>query len=119
MLENMRREIFYSSEYLEFQKDLGKRARIKLLYITTVLETADSITSKFVKKLVNTDFYELRISVENEIRIILFSVDSIDINSATKILFLNGFTKKRTGDYSREIDKAIRIIRKLYEKEGK
>lgn len=50
-----------------------------------------------VKKLTNTDFYELRVSVDNEVRVI----------------FLNGFIKKSTKDYEKEIIKAINILRNV------
>ena len=33
------------------------------------------VNSKLVKKLIDTDFYELRISVGNEYRVILFTID--------------------------------------------
>lgn len=69
--------------------------------------------TKFVKKLVGTDFYELRVSVDNEVRVILFAADSDNINLATRIIFLNGFIKKGTKDYDKGISKAIRILRNV------
>ena len=85
----------------------------KLKYAATILESLENIPTKFVKKLSNTYFYELRISVDNEIRIILFSIDNDNINLSTRILFLNGFIKKSTKDYKREINKAETILRRL------
>lgn len=75
------------------------------------------IPTKFVKKLSNTDFYELRISVENEIRVILFSCDNDNINLANKIIFLNGFVKKSTKDYGAEVAIAINILKKALDDE--
>ena len=71
------------------------------------------IPTRFVKKLTDTDFYELRISVDNEIRVILFSADNENINLTSSIILLNGFVKKSTKDYDKEITKAINILRKL------
>lgn len=71
------------------------------------------LSSKFVKKLVGTDFFELRVSVDNEIRVILFAVDNDNINLATSVILLNGFVKKSTKDYDKEITKAINILRSL------
>ena len=71
------------------------------------------IPTRFVKKLTDTDVYELRISVDNEIRVILFSADNENINLASSIILLNGFVKKSTKDYDKEITKAINILRKL------
>lgn len=61
----------------------------------------------------NTDFYELRISAENEIRVILFAADNENINLAKCIIFIRGFVKKSTKDYDREIMKAIHILRNV------
>lgn len=49
------------------------------------------VNTKVVKKLVDTDFYELRISVGNEYRAILFTIDNDNIVQAEQILLLNGF----------------------------
>lgn len=109
----MRRNLIYSDEYIEFVKGSSKRVQNKLLYATSILENIKIVSSKFVKKLVGTDFYELRISVDNEIRVIIFAIDHEDINIATNILFLNGFVKKDTKDYKREVDKALLILRRI------
>lgn len=108
----MKRELIYSQEYLKFVETSPVRTKEKLLYATSILESITPIPTKFVKKLTNTDFYELRISVDNEIRIILFAVDNDNINLATTIIFLNGFIKKSTKDYNTEVVKAINILRR-------
>lgn len=109
----MKRELVLSPEYLEFERLSNPRTREKLRYAIDILETLQTIPTKFVKKLVNTDFYELRISVDNEVRIILFAVDNDNINLASSIILLNGFIKKSTKDYEKEIAKAINILRRL------
>ncbi len=78
-----------------------------------ILETVCPVPVKFVKKLVGTDFFELRVSVDNEIRVIPFAVDNDNINLATNVILLNGFVKKSTKDYDKEITKAINILRNL------
>lgn len=109
----MKRELILSPEYVEFMQASDKRTREKLLYAVSILETAMPIPAKFVKKLVSSDFYELRVSVGNEIRVILFAVDDENINLATQVVVLNGFVKKSSKDYGKEIEKAINILRKL------
>ena len=109
----MKRDLIFSPEYIEFEEEASPRTREKLRYAVAILETVQSIPAKFVKKLVNTDFYELRISVDNEIRVILFSADNENINLASSVILLNGFVKKSTKDYDREITKAINILRNL------
>lgn len=71
------------------------------------------ITTKLVKKLVDMDFYELRISVGNEYRVILFAIDHENFIEAEQILLLNGFMKKSTKDYKKEIQKAEQILNRL------
>jgi hypothetical protein len=52
------------------------------------------------------------VSVDNEVRVILFSADNENINLASNVVLLNGFVKKSTKDYDREITKAINILRR-------
>ena len=78
--------------------------------ITLALKTQKVINTKIVKKLVNTDFYEIRIQVDNEYRVIVFTIDHDNINQSNEILFLNGFIKKSTKDYDKQIKKAIKIL---------
>lgn len=109
----MKRDLVLSPEYIEFEQSSSPRTREKLRYAVSILETLYPIPTKFVKKLTNTDFYELRISVENEVRVILFSANNENINLATCVILLNGFVKKSTKDYDKEVAKAINILRKL------
>ncbi|MBQ6311359.1 MAG: type II toxin-antitoxin system RelE/ParE family toxin [Bacteroidales bacterium] len=106
------RQLIYSAEYLDFFKNSSPRTREKLLYATSILETLVQIPPKFVKKLKNTVFYELRISSENEVRVILFATGNENINQASQIVFLNAFVKKSTKDYRQEIQKAVNILRR-------
>lgn len=71
------------------------------------------ISKKFVKKIVSSDFYELRVSVDNEIRVFLFSANNENINLATEIIVLNGFIKKSSKDYDKQIKKAYNILNSL------
>lgn len=75
--------------------------------------TEPVLATKFVKKLVNTPFYELRVSVDNEIRVILFSIGHDNINQAEQIILLNGFVKKSTKDYTKELKKALNILNSM------
>ena len=78
-----------------------------------VLAEIRVVNTKLVKKLVDTDFYELRISVGNEYRVILFTIDHENLIEAEQILLLNGFVKKSTKDYKKELEKAQRILNNL------
>ena len=111
---DMRRELIYSTEYMEFVDSLSENEQEKMLYAVAVLGTLKSLSTKFVKKLINTVFYELRVSVlDKELRVVLFPVDSENINMASQIVMLNGFVKKSTKDYEKEIRKAVKILKRV------
>lgn len=109
----MKRNLVLSPAFKEFEQSANLRTREKLRYAISILETVYPVPAKFVEKLVGTDFFELRVSVDNEIRVILFAVDNDNINLATSVILLNGFVKKGTKDYDKEITKAINILRNL------
>lgn len=87
--------------------------RNKVKYAMNIIAGVKVITTKLVKKLVDMDFYELRISVGNEYRVILFAIDHENFIEAEQILLLNGFMKKSTKDYKKEIQKAEQILNRL------
>ena len=91
-----------SPAFKEFEQSANPRTREKLRYAISILETVYPIPTKFVKKLAGTDFFELRVSVDND-----------NINLATNVILLNGFVKKSTKDYDKEITKAINILRSV------
>ena len=45
---------------MEFVQSMSPKCQEKMLYATVILETVYPIPAKFVKKLTNTDFYEMR-----------------------------------------------------------
>lgn len=106
----MERNIRYTEEFMQFKASLNQRSLEKIDYCISILRTEMPLSQKFVKKVVNSDFYELRISVDNEIRVILFSADHANISMATEIIVLNGFIKKSNKDYDKQIRKAYNII---------
>ena len=105
------RKIIQSTEFTNFFQSLPSRAQTKMLYALNILASLRVVSTKLVKRLVGTDFYELRISVDNEYRVIMFCVDKENFMEATEILLLNGFLKKSTKDYDSEVRKAEKILR--------
>ncbi len=56
----------------------------------------------------------MRVSVgNNEYRTILFAVDKPNIIESTKIVLLNGFLKKSTKEYRKQIELAQSILKEL------
>jgi mRNA-degrading endonuclease RelE of RelBE toxin-antitoxin system len=117
MNENRKiRELIYTDEFKEYYHSLDERTKDKYGDCLILLEEVRVLSTKFVKVLVNTDenLYELRVSVGfNEYRSILFSADHDNIIQATKIVILNGFLKKSSKDYNKQIKKAISILNSL------
>lgn len=104
------RRIIRSLEFDEFYESSPKRVREKLNYALNIIAEIKVVSTKLVKKLIGTDFYELRISTENEWRVIVLAIDDDNFIECENILLLNGFMKKSTKDYGREIKKAQMII---------
>lgn len=104
------RRIIRSLEFDEFYESSPKRVREKLNYALNIIAEIKVVSTKLVKKLIGTDFYELRISTENEWRVIVSAIDDDNFIECENILLLNGFMKKSTKDYGREIKKAQMII---------
>ena len=112
------RNLIRSVEFDEFYSSLPTNVQNKVQYAMNVLAEIRVVNTKLVKKLIDTDFYELRISVGNEYRVILFTIDHENFIEAKEILLLNGFIKKSTKDYKKEIEKAKQILNTLSD-EGK
>lgn len=104
------RNLQFTDEFLEFINESETNVKNKIGYLFEVIKTQTVINTKIAKKLVNTDFYEIRIQVDNEYRVIVFTIDHDNINQSNEILFLNGFMKKSTKDYNKQIKKAIKIL---------
>lgn len=102
-----------SAEFDEFYNSLPANVQNKVKYAMNVIAEIKVVNTKLVKKLIDTDFYELRVSVGNEYRVILFTIDHENFIEAEQILLLNGFMKKSTKDYNKEIAKAEQILNSL------
>lgn len=107
------RTLIQTEEYLEYYNSLNERIRNKFDHAMNILRNIDVPNTKFVKKLIDTDFYEMRVSVgTNEYRTILFTIDNDNIINANQVLLLNAFQKKSTKDYKRQIEIADNILKR-------
>lgn len=108
------RSVFYTDEFKEFYNNLEEKARKKFDYVIVLIKDLKLIHTDFVKKLVNTELYEMRISIgTNEYRSVIFSLDHANVLEATQVIIINGFLKKSSKDYDKQIKKAIRILNDL------
>lgn len=106
----MDRILYNTPAFEEFYGSLNTRTKKKVEYIIDQIRYERNVSAKFVKRLVNTNFYEMRITVDNEYRVILFASDNTNFINANRIVLLNGFLKKSTTDYYKQIAKAIKIL---------
>ena len=105
------RELYFSDEFTEFYEKLQDKVKAKFEHTMDIIRTEYVLNTKFVKHLENTDLYEMRVSVNfNEYRTILSAVDNDNIILSKRILLLNGFLKKSTKDYSKQIKVAKQIL---------
>lgn len=108
------RKLVFTDEFEEFFTTLDDKAKIKHAQVFDILQTIYVLNTNFVKKLTNTEVYEMRVSVGfNEYRTILFAADHPNIIQAKHVVLLNGFLKKSTKDYDKQINKAIKILDNL------
>jgi mRNA-degrading endonuclease RelE of RelBE toxin-antitoxin system len=106
----MKRTIHKSKTFDDFYSSLSKWTQKKVDYVVKIVQDEEVISAKFVKKIINSDFYELRISTDNEYRVITFAIDSESLINSTNILLLNGFIKKSEADYVKQIVIAENIM---------
>ncbi len=99
-----------SEECLEFIEHLDERVINKFFQLIEVISEIKIVNTNFVKKLQDTQFYELRIKAGNEYRVIIFAIDHLNFAECTKAICLNGFIKKSTKDYKRAIGKADNLL---------
>ena len=112
------RVIYKSAEFELFYNGLNNNVKLKFEHVFNVIQTVYAIPVKFVKRLVDTDLYEMRVSVgSNEYRTVLFAIDHDNIIESSRILLLNGFLKKSEKDYKKQIFIAKKILEELYVKD--
>ena len=116
MEEKLIRHIIYSDEFEEYYASMNEQLKKKDDYALQIVKSQYVVSSKIVKSLEKTDFYELRISISsNEYRTILLAVDHDNFIQSKNVLLLNSFLKKDTKQYKAEIKKAQNIVKRYLE----
>ncbi len=112
--ETQIRTTILTDEFQAFLNTANSKVVTKCQYIIQIIQTQKVVNEKFVKKLQNTEFYEIRISVgTNEYRTILLTIDNENFIEATTVILLNSFLKKSTKDYKKAIETARNILNKI------
>lgn len=104
------RDIAITEECLDFIDNQGERVSKKFFQLIEVIGEVRIVHSNFIKKLENTQFYELRIKAGNEYRVVIFAIDHLNFAECKKAVCLNGFIKKSTKDYKKALKEAEQLL---------
>ena len=110
----MIRVVLKTDEFDLYMKDLPLKVQDKYDYVIQIIQSQYVVSEKFVKKIVDTCLYEVRISMgNNEYRTMLVAIDAQSFIESKTVILLNSFIKKDTKQYKSEIQKALSIINKM------
>lgn len=104
------RKVLITDECLEFINEQDERVIEKFYYLIEVISEIKVVNSNFVKKIIDSDYYELRIKAGNEYRVLTLTLDSDSFIESEEIICLNGFVKKSKKDYKKAITQADTIL---------
>ena len=106
------REATYTKEFEEYYRQLPEKIKEKYDYVFEIMFTKYVVSTKFVKRLEKTEFYEMRVSVgNNQYRTVLFAIDADNFMECKRMVMLNSFIEKGTKQYKAEIKKAEKILK--------
>ena len=105
------RKLILSNQFYEYYSSLQPQVQEKFDYVMQILINQTVISTKFAKRIQNTNLYEMRVSVGyNEYRTLLFTIDHDNIMSSKEIILLNAFLKKSNKEYKQQLKIAQTIL---------
>lgn len=108
------RELLMTPEFEDYYNAQPENVKEKFKYVMHIMKSLRVVSTKFIKTLEKTEFYEMRVSIgSNEHRSIIFTVDASNFMDSRRVILLNAFLKKSTKQYRSEIQKARKILSKL------
>lgn len=109
----MKRNLILSPAFKEFEQSANPRTREKLRYAYPYWKRSVRYLSNLSRNWSGQISSNCGCPWTTRYGFILFAVDNDNINLVTNVILLNGFVKKSTKDYDKEITKAINILRNL------
>ena len=110
------RSATYTKEFEEYYKSLPQKVKDKYDFVFEIMLTKYVVSTKFVKRLEKTEFYEMRVSLgNNEYRTVLFAIDADNFMECKHMVMLNSFVEKSSKQYNAEIKKAERLLKEWEE----
>jgi len=104
------RKIAITQDCIDFLNIQDERVQRKFYQLIEVIGEVKTVHSNIIKKLQNTQFYELRIRAGNEYRIVIFAIDHLNFSECNQAICLYGFHKKSNKDYKKALIKAEKIL---------
>lgn len=110
------RSATYTKEFADYYQSLSPKIREKYDYVFEIMFTKYVVSTKFVKRLEKTEFYEMRVSLgSNEYRTVLFAIDANSFMECRRMVMLNSFVEKSSKQYRAEIKKAEKLLKEWEE----
>jgi phage-related protein len=115
MNEKVREVVEFENHFSEFLRKQPVKVQNKIFKIIEAIETLERVPSNYLKMLVGTNgLFEARIQLGSDIwRVFCF------FENGKLVILLNGFTKKTQKTPKYEIEKALQLMQKYYDKKKK
>ncbi len=105
-----RQIIFYENYFLDFYKDLDINVKSKIKYVLELIKQVERVPVKFLSPMTGYDgLFEVRIEFQSNIYRVFCCFDEGKL-----IVLFNGFQKKTQKTPKKEIEKAMRIKKRLF-----
>lgn len=115
MKNQVREVVEYENHFSDFLKQQPQKIQNKIFKIIEAIETLERVPGNYLKAIAGTNgLFEARISLfSNTWRVFYF------FDEGKLVVLLNGFTKKMQKTPKREIEKALRLMKKYYDEKNK
>jgi phage-related protein len=109
---DVRKILIYGDDFWRFYHKQSTKIKERINWTIKLVQVIDRIPEKYLKHIIGTSLYELRIiSGSNIYRIFCF------FDKGKLIVVLNGFQKKTQKAPKREIDRALKLQKKYYDEQ--
>jgi phage-related protein len=106
----IREIIFYGDYFWNFYNKQSIKVKEKINWTIGLVKCLELIPDKYFKHIENTDLYEIKVSLGNNIfRILCF------FDKGKLVIVLNGFQKKTQKTPKNEINRAVKLKKEYYE----
>lgn len=108
----VRKILIYGDEFWNFYHKQSTKVKERINWTIKLVQVLDRVPEKYLKHIIGTSLYELRIiSGSNIYRIFCF------FDKGKLIVVLNGFQKKTQKTPKKEIDRALKLQKRYYDEQ--